>query len=120
VKIKGRWTYLYRAVDKEEKTVDFLLRAKRDVAAAKTFFQKAFKSQGRLPEKITLDGYQAAHRAAREFLSEHQGGERTKIQSSKYLNNIIEQYHRPIYRHGQGERAIWRFVETISHVDAIV
>ena len=45
VKIKGRWTYLYRAVDKEGKTVDFLLRAKRDVAAAKAFFRRAFKSQ---------------------------------------------------------------------------
>ncbi|WP_034996134.1 IS6 family transposase [Beijerinckia mobilis] len=96
VKIKGKWTYLYRAVDKEGKTVDFLLRAKRDIAAAKAFFRKAFKSQGRLPEKITLDGYQASHRAAREFLNEHQGGERTKIRSSKYLNNIIEQDHRPV------------------------
>ena len=65
VKIKGRWTYLYRAVDKEGKTVDFLLRAKRDVAAAKVFFRRAFKSQGRLPRAITLDGYQAFHRAAR-------------------------------------------------------
>ena len=68
VKIKGRWTYLYRAVDKEGKTVDFLLRAKRDVAAAKAFFRRAFKSQGRLPRAITLDGYQASHRAAREIL----------------------------------------------------
>jgi transposase-like protein len=66
VKIKGRWTYLYRAVDKEGKTVDFLLRAKLDVAAAKAFFRRAFKSQGRLPRAITLDGYQASHRAARE------------------------------------------------------
>ena len=94
VKIKGKWTYLYRAVDKQGKTVDFLLRAKRDVAAAKAFFRRAFKSQGRLPQKITLDGYQASHRAAREILGEHQRGKPTKIRSSKYLNNLIEQDHR--------------------------
>ena len=96
VKIKGRWTYLYRAVDKAGKTVDFLLRAKRDVAAAKAFFRRAFASRGRLPHKITLDGYQASHRAARELLAQHRGGARTKIRSSKYLNNLIEQDHRPI------------------------
>jgi transposase-like protein len=96
VKIKGRWTYLYRAVDKQGKTVDFLLRAKRDVAAAKAFFRRAFKSQGRLPRAITLDGYQASHRAAREFLSQHRRRQRTKIRSSKYLNNLIEQDHRSI------------------------
>jgi len=96
VKIKGRWTYLYRAVDKQGKTVDFLLRAKRDVAAAKAFFRRAFKSQGRLPRAITLDGYQASHRAARQFLGEHRRGKRTKIRSSKYLNNLIEQDHRSI------------------------
>ena len=96
VKIKGRWTYLYRAVDKAGKTVDFLLRAKRDVAAAKAFFRRAFASRGRLPHKITLDGYQASHRAAREVLAQHGGGARTKIRSSKYLNNLIEQDHRPI------------------------
>jgi hypothetical protein len=54
VKIKGRWTYLYRAVDKQGKTVDFLVRAKRDVAAAKAFFRRAFKSQGRLPRAILM------------------------------------------------------------------
>ena len=96
VKIKGRWTYLYRAVDRAGKTVDFLLRAKRDIAAAKAFFRRAFKTQGRLPQKITLDGYQASHRAARELLAQHQGGARTKIRSSKYLNNLIEQDHRSI------------------------
>ena len=96
VEIKGRWTYLYRAVDKGGKTVDFLLRAKRDVAAAKAFFRRAFKSRDRLPQKITLDGYQASHRAAREILEQHQGGARTKIRSSKYLNKLIEQDHRSI------------------------
>lgn len=96
VKIKGRWTYLYRAVDSAGKTVDFLLRAKRDVAAAKAFFRRAFKSQGQLPRAITLDGYQASHRAARELLGEHRRGQQTKIRSSKYLNNLIEQDHRSI------------------------
>jgi transposase-like protein len=96
VKIKGRWTYLYRAVDSEGKTVDFLLRAKRDVAAAKAFFRRTFKTQGRLPRAITLDGYQASHRAAREFLGEHRRGKRTNLRSSKYLNNLIEQDHRSV------------------------
>ena len=96
VKIKGRWTYLYRAVDKEGRTVDFLLRAKRDVAAAKAFFRLAFRRQGRLPLKITLDGYQASHRAAKEALDEHPVGNQCKIRSSKYLNNLIEQDHRSV------------------------
>jgi len=96
VKIKGRWTYLYRAVDKEGRTVDFLLRAKRDVAAAKAFFRLAFRRQGRLPLKITLDGYQASHRAAKEALDEHPEGNQCKIRSSKYLNNLIEQDHRSV------------------------
>ena len=96
VKIKGRWTYLYRAVDKEGKTVDFLLRAKRDVAAAKAFFRRAFMRQGRLPQKITLDGYQASHRAVKEALGEHPEGNQCDIRSSKYLNNRIEQDHRSV------------------------
>jgi len=96
VKIKGCWTYLYRAFDSNGQTVDFLLRAKRDVAAAKAFFRRAFESQRRLPRAITLDGYQASHRAAREFLATHRRGYRTKIRSSKYLNNLIEQDHRSI------------------------
>ena len=77
------------------KTIDFLLRANRDVAAAKAFFQRAFESQRRLPRAITLDGYQASHRAAREFLGEHRRGGRTEVRSSKYLNNLIEQDHDP-------------------------
>jgi len=60
----------------------------------KRFSGGRFKSQGRLPQKITLDGYQASHRAAREILGEHQRGKRTNIRSSKYLNNLIEQDHR--------------------------
>jgi len=79
VKIRGRWTYLYRAVDSAGKTVDFVLRAKRNVPAAKVFFRRAFKSRSTLPRAITLDGYRASHRAAREVLGEHRRGGRTKL-----------------------------------------
>jgi transposase, IS6 family len=40
IKVKGRWTYLYRAVDSRGETIDFLLSAVRDAAAAKRFFRK--------------------------------------------------------------------------------
>jgi len=41
IRVKGRWTYLYRAVDKVGRTVDFYLSERRDVNAAKHFFRKA-------------------------------------------------------------------------------
>ena len=46
LKVRGRWVYLYRTVDKEGNMVDFLLSSKRDVAAAKAFFRKALRTQG--------------------------------------------------------------------------
>ena len=96
VKIRGRWTYLYRAVDRSGKTIDFRLGTRRDVAAAKAFFKKAIKSQGCAPQTITLDGYAASHRAVREMKVDGLLPCDTKIRSSKYLNNLIEQDHRNI------------------------
>ena len=78
------------------KTVDFLLPHQAGCRGRRGFFRRGFKSQGRLPRAITLDGYQASHRAAREVLGERPRGGRTKIRSSKYLNNLIEQDHRSI------------------------
>ena len=54
VKIKGKWAYLYRAVDTEGHTIDFLLTPNRDRDAAEAFLHKAIRRQG-LPEKITID-----------------------------------------------------------------
>ena len=95
IKVRGQWRYLYRAVDRASKTVDFHLSARRDVAAAKTFFAKALKSQG-APQTITLDGYAASHRAVRELKAGGLLPEVLKVRSSKHLNNLIEQDHRGI------------------------
>ena len=91
---KGRWTYLYRAVDKG-RTVDFLLSERRDVAAAKRFFSEAMKKHG-TPRVITLDAYAASHRAITELQSAGTITRRVRVRSSKYLNNLVEQDHRRI------------------------
>lgn len=96
VKIRGKWCYLYRAVDRAGKTVDFRLSAHRNVAAAKAFFRKAIKGQGCAPKTITLDGYAASHRAARELKAGGSLPDDIKLRSSKYLNNLIEQDHRSV------------------------
>ena len=96
VKIRGKWSYLYRAVDREGQTVDFRLSANRDVKAAKAFFRKALQTQGRPPVSITLEGYAASHRAVKELAQHSACWKDTRLRSSKYLNNMIEQDHRGV------------------------
>jgi transposase-like protein len=96
VKIRGEWCYLYRAVDRVGRTVDFRLSARRDVAAAKAFFRKAVSNHQHPPQTITLDGYAASHRAVREMKADGSLPANTKQRSSKYLNNLIEQDHRGV------------------------
>jgi transposase-like protein len=87
IKIRAAWCYLYRAVARAGRTVDFRLSATRDVAAAEGFFRKAIKSQQRAPQAITLDGCAASHRAMRERKADGSLPPDTKRHSSKYLNN---------------------------------
>ncbi len=54
IRIKGQWKYLYRAVDTDGQTIDFLLTANRDTAAALRFFRKAIRLHGK-PEVVTID-----------------------------------------------------------------
>jgi transposase-like protein len=95
IKVRGQWVYLYRAVDKEGRTADFLLSKRRDVAAAKRFFSRATRQHG-APRVITLDGYAASHRAVAELKAAGTLPRRVRIRSCKYLNNLIEQDHRRI------------------------
>ncbi|MGK0602902.1 IS6 family transposase [Yokenella regensburgei] len=97
IKIKGQWKYLYRAVDTEGQTIDFLLTAKRDAVAALRFFRKAIRYHGE-PEIVSIDK-SGANTAALTKLNAGKPDEETiTIRQNKYLNNLIEQDHRNIKR----------------------
>jgi transposase-like protein len=97
IRVKGAWMYLYRAVGKGGKTVDFHLSRKRDVNAAKAFPRKAMRSN-RVPARITLDACQASHRGVRELKESRELPNRVNVRSSKHLNNMVEREHRRIKR----------------------
>ena len=91
IKVKGVWHYLYRAVDKDSKTIDFLLTEHRDEQAAKRFLTKAIRRHGGVPKKITIDGSAANEAAIKSYNEGH--GTVIVIRKTKYLNNIVEQDH---------------------------
>ena len=95
IKIKGQWYYLYRAVDKQGQTIDFLLTKHRDEQAATRFLTKAIRRHG-VPEKITIDGSAANEAAIKSYNEEH--GTNLIIRQVKYLNNIVAQDHRAVKR----------------------
>ena len=95
IKVKGVWKYLYRAVDKEGKTVDFLLTARRDKAAALRFFDKAMKVNG-VPDKVAIDKSGANKAAMNEINTSREMP--ILVRQVKYLNNLVEQDHRAIKR----------------------
>ncbi|MGC1181952.1 IS6 family transposase [Legionella sp.] len=100
IKVKGLWVYLYRAVDREGNTVDFMLSEKRDEPAARAFFEKAMGSSG-IPDKVTMDK-SGANKAGIDTINLHLallfmlGGlfVQLTVRQIKYLNNIVEQDHR--------------------------
>jgi putative transposase len=95
VKVCSQWKYLYRAVDREGHTVDFLLRAHRDEEAARRFLERAIDLHG-VPEKITTDKSGANTAAIVSIQAD--SGLRIELRQSKYLNNIVEQDHRAVKR----------------------
>ena len=95
IRVKGKWCYLYWAVDKHGQTIDFLLTGQRDQEAALRFLTKAIRRHG-VPEKITIDGSDANEAAIKRYNEEH--GTAIEIRQIKYLNNLVEQDHRAVKR----------------------
>ncbi len=99
IKVKGQWKYLYRAVDSEGNTLDFLLSAKRNAAAAERFLRKTLNaSHTQSPRVINVDKNAAYPPAVDHLKADEQLPEATELRQVKYLNNRVEQDHRFIKR----------------------
>jgi putative transposase len=91
IKVRGRWCYLYRAIDRDGALVEVMLSERRDLAAAKRFFRSARAVTGAVPNRVTSDGHDAYPRAIRTEL-----GKTVTHRTNTYLNNRLEQDHRGI------------------------
>lgn len=119
IQVGGQWKYLYRAVDKLGYTVDFLLTARRDVAAARRFFERAIDLHD-VPEKITIDKSGANTAAVRGLIAD--SGVAIELRQSKYLNNIVEQDHRTIKRRTRpmmGFKSFWSARRIIAGIETM-
>jgi transposase, IS6 family len=126
IKVKGEDRYLYRAVDSTGQTVDFLLTAKRDQAAAKRFFLRAWRGSVNVkPRVINVDKNRAYPAAVEELKAEGVLSHRCQLRQCKFLNNIVEQDHRTLKRRvklamGYGSfRTAWRTLQGIEAMHMI-
>ena len=123
VKVKGKWTYLYRAVDKHGNTLDFLLRAKRDAKATTRFFKKVLKAKHtQTPRVINIDKNPALSCSLEQLKSDAVFPGKMEIRPVKYLNNIVEQDHRFIKKITKpclGFQSIRTASKTISGIEAM-
>ena len=90
LKVKGKWKYLYRAVDNQGCTIDFMLSSSRDIVAAKRFFKQAITNCAIKPETITTDKHAPYVKAILQLKNERILAGDLKHRQCRYLNNIIE------------------------------
>src|SRR5919112_4543607 len=123
VRVKGRWTYLYRAVDSCGQTIDFLLSAKRDAEAAKRFFRKALGQPHTVnPRTITVDKNPAYPCAVEQMKEDGELWRCSRLRQCKHLNNIVEQDHRCVkrlVRPGLGFGGFWTARRTLAGYEAM-
>ncbi len=124
IKVKGRWTYLYRAVDRDDQTLDFMLSERRDLAAARRVFKRAIGING-VPYRVVMDksgANLAGLQAVNVILKFTDEGRTVEIRQVKYLNNIHEQDHRFIKRFTapvMGFKAFHSAAATIAGIEAV-
>ena len=123
IKVGKTCKYLYRAVDKQGKTIEFMLSAKRDVSAAKRFFKKMMRAEHRrLPFSISVDknaAYPEAFSASQEDRTVPQD---CKLRRVKYLNNVVEQDHRFIKKKVRASQCFKSFhtaERTLEGIEAV-
>lgn len=117
IKIKGRWHYLYRAIDADGLTSDIWLRKKRDTQAAYAFLKRFHKQFGQ-PRVIVTDKAPSIGSAFRK-LQRNGLYTKTEHRTMKYLNNLIEQDHRPIKRRNKFYRSLRTASSTIKGMETI-
>src|ERR1700686_319518 len=123
IRVQGRWCYLYRAIDSTGATIDFLLSALRDAAAAKRLFRKALSDSSHPhPRVINTDQARLYGAAIAAVKSEGTLHRRCRHRPVPYLNNILEQDHRAIKRRVKAKQSFREFRaagRTIAGYEAI-
>ncbi len=126
INVKGEDKYLYRALDSTGQTIDFLLTAKRDTAAAKRFLRRAIDVSGNpMPRVMSVDKNPAYPAAVEALKADGPIRRRVALRQCKYLNNVIEQDHRTVKKRvwlakGYGSfRSAWRTLQGIETVNMI-
>src|SRR6201984_2978140 len=110
IRVKGRWCYLYRAIDSTGATIDFLLSALRDAAAAKRLFRKALSDPSHpQPRVINTDQARLYVSAIAGEKVEGPWHRRCRHRPVQYLNNILEQDHRAIKRRVKAKQSFREF-----------
>src|SRR5690242_1438808 len=110
IRVKGRWCYLYRAIDSTGATIDFLLSAWRDAAAAKRLFRQALRAPSHpQPRVINTDKARLYGSAIVAVKAEGTLRHRCRHRPVQYLNNLLEQDHRALKRRVQAKQSFREF-----------
>ena len=117
IKIKGKWHYLYRAIDSQGMTLDIWLRRKRDTSSAYSFFKRLYKQFGQ-PKVIVTDKAPSIGSALKKLKKEGYY-QNTEHRTVKYLNNLIEQDHRTIKRRSRLYKSLRSASATIKGMETI-